>query len=144
MSAKQMYIPYYTSRLHTKINDYLKDELKKCGYGELIPSYGALLSVVYRNGGKVQIKTIYDELQKQKTTITESINRLVELGYLTKSGSPTDARCTYVSVTDKADDFYKDFKKISAELKDEIFEGFTPEEQEEFSALLERAVANFD
>lgn len=144
MSANKMNIASYTSRLRTKINEFLKEELKGCGYGELVPSYGALLSVVYRNGGQVQIKTIYDELQKQKTTITESINRLVELGYLTKSCCPTDGRCTYVTATDKAKEFYKDFKKISAALKEKIFEGFTVEEQEQFADLLERAVANFD
>jgi DNA-binding MarR family transcriptional regulator len=144
MSANQMNIASYTSRLRTKINEFLRDELKGCGYGELVPSYGAVLSVVYRNGGKVQIKTIYDDLQKQKTTITESINRLVELGYLKKSTCPTDGRCTYVTTTEKADDFYRYFNRISNALKDKIYAGFTPEEQEEFADLLERAVANFE
>jgi Mn-dependent DtxR family transcriptional regulator len=44
-----------------------------------VPSYGSVLSVVYKNDGYVQIKTIYDSLSKQKTTITESINRLTKL-----------------------------------------------------------------
>ncbi len=144
MSANQMNVASYNSRLRTKINEFLRDELKDCGYSELVPSYGAVLSVVYCNGGRVQIKTIYDELQKQKTTITESINRLVKLGYLTKTTCATDARCTYVCTTDKAEKFNKDFKRISGELKDKIFEGFTQKEQEQFAEMLERAAANFD
>ena len=144
MSVKQTNVATYNSRLRTKINEFLRDELKDSGYSELVPSYGSVLSIVYRNDGKVQIKTIYEELQKQKTTITESINRLVKLGYLTKLTCPTDGRCTYVCATEKAEKFRKDFKRISDELKDKIFEGFTQEEQEQFAELLERAVANFD
>lgn len=134
----------YTSHLCTRINEYLRDELKACGYGELVPSYGSVLSVVYKNNGHVQIKTIYDSLCKQKTTITECINRLVELGYLVKETCPTDARCTYVQATEKAMAFQKDFARISGELREKIFDGFGPDEQQSFVELLERAIHNFD
>ncbi len=133
-----------TSRLRTRINEYLRDELKACGHGELVPSYGSVLSVVYKNGGHVQIKTIYDSLCKQKTTITESINRLVKLGYLTKETCPTDARCTYVQATEKAMAFQPDFQRISQELRERLFCGFTGEEQQNFVELMDRAIRNFD
>ena len=143
MNAVPMGIAAYTSQLHTKINEFLRDELKACGYGELIPSYGSVLSVIYRNGGKVQIKTIYDSLCKQKTTITESINRLVELGYLEKETCPTDARCTFVKATDKAWAFREDFSRISDALKEKIFHGFTEQEQQQLAELLVRTIDNF-
>lgn len=133
----------YTSHLRTKINEFLRDELKACDCGDLVPSYGSVLYVIYKNDGKVQIKTIYDSLCKQKTTITESINRLVELGYLTKETCPTDARCTYVQVTDKAIAFKKHFDRISRKLLDKIFSGFTKEEQKQFVELMGRAIDNF-
>ena len=119
----------YASRLRTKMNEFLREELKACGRGELVPSYGSVLSVLYKNDGRVQIKTIYDSLAKQKTTITESINRLVKLGYLTKETCPTDARCTYIYATQKADSLREDFNRISAELRERIFSGFSEEEQ---------------
>ena len=134
----------YTSQLHTRINDFLREELKACGRGELIPSYGSVLAVVYRNDGKVQIKTIYDSLCKQKTTITESINRLVRLGYLTKESCPNDGRCTYVVATEKALAMQTDFKRISEELQKKLFSGFTEQEQRTFVELLTRAADNLD
>jgi DNA-binding MarR family transcriptional regulator len=143
MQALPMGVPAYTSRLRTKINEYLRDELKACGYGELVPSYGSVLSVVYQNGGNVQIKTIYDSLCKQKTTITESINRLVELGYLTKQTCPTDARCTYVQATEKALAFREDFGRISEELRKKTFKGFSEGEQQLLADLMVRAIENF-
>ena len=143
MKVSPMGAATYTSQLRTKINEFLRDELKACGYGELVPSYGSVLSVVYKNEGKVQIKTIYDSLCKQKTTITESINRLVRLGYLTKETCPTDARCTYVQATQKALDFRPDFERISDELKNKFFSGFSEEEQQQFVDMMGRAIDNF-
>jgi DNA-binding MarR family transcriptional regulator len=136
-------VPSYVSELHVKIADFLKSELKAAGYEELIPSYGSVLSVVYQKGGKAQIKEIYDSLAKQKTTITEAVNRLVELGYLTKEGSPTDQRCTYVVATAKALAFEKEFQRISKELMERVYNGFSKEEQEQLPALLVKAIANF-
>jgi DNA-binding MarR family transcriptional regulator len=144
MSATPMGVAAYTSQLRTKINEFLRDELKACGYGELVPSYGSVLSVVYKNDGPVQIKTIYDSLCKQKTTITESINRLVELGYLTKETCPTDARCTYVQATEKALAFREDFGRISKELREKIFGGFSAEEQQQLVDMMVRAIGNFN
>jgi DNA-binding MarR family transcriptional regulator len=133
----------YTSQLRTRINEYLRDALKTSGHGDLVPSYGAVLHVVLQHGGKVQIKGIYDDLCKQKTTITESINRLVKLGYLTKLTCPTDARCTYVQATDKLYDFEDDFKRISDELNAQLFRGFSADEQQDFVDLMLRAIDNF-
>jgi Transcriptional regulators len=134
----------YNSLLRTRINDYLREQLKEYGYSDLMPSHGAVLSIVYKNGGTVQIKVIYDILRKQKTTITESINRLVKLGYLTKAQCISDRRVTYVSLTEKSKAFKRDFDEISAELKEKVYKGFSEEEQQQLVDLLNRAIENFD
>jgi len=144
MNANPASAATYTSQLRTKINEFLRDELKDCGHDDLVPSYGSVLSVVYKNDGKVQIKTIYDSLCKQKPTITESINRLVKLGYLRKESCPTDARCTYVQATEKALAFRDDFTRISDELRNKIFGTFTADEQQKFADLMVRAIENFN
>ena len=87
---------------------------------------------------------IYDILRKQKTTITESINRLVKLGYLTKAQCISDRRVTYVSLTEKSKAFKRDFDEISAELKEKVYKGFSEEEQQQLVDLLNRAIENFD
>lgn len=133
----------YNSLLRTHINQFLKNKLKEVDNEDLVPSYGALLSIVYKNGGKVQIKTIYDTLLKQKPTITEMIKRLVKLGYLKKEGSEEDKRINYVVATEKALAFQKDFDLISQELSEKVFEGFTEEEKNQFTALILKSINNF-
>lgn len=143
MNAKPEGAPTYTSYLRTKVNEYLRSELKACGHGELVPSYGSVLHEVYSHDGEVQIKDIYDSVYKQKTTITESINRLVELGYLVKAACPTDGRCTYVRATEKAMEFKPDFDRISRQLREKYFQGFTEAEQELFVRMLGRIMDHF-
>jgi len=140
--ATPMNVATYASQFRAKINEFLRSELKACGYGELVPGYGSVLSVVYENGGHVQIKTINDSLYKQKTTVTESINRLVELGYLTKETSSADARFTYVQATDKALAFQEDFMRISRELTERIFRGMSGEDQQQLADLMVRVIEN--
>lgn len=143
MNEKNRGIATYNSLLRTQINDFLKNKLKEVGNEDLVPSHGALLWIMYKNNGRVQIKTIYDTLLKQKSTITEMINRLVKLGYLEKEGCQEDKRVTYVVATEKALAFQRDFDLISQQLLEKVFEGFTEEEKDEFTRLMLKSIGNF-
>ncbi|MCT4631564.1 MAG: winged helix DNA-binding protein [Firmicutes bacterium] len=134
----------FNSILRTNINEFLRLKLKEYGRSELVPSYGSVLSVVFENGGKVQIKVIYDLIQKRKSTITEMINRLVKLGYLEKEKSEEDKRVTYVVATQKALDFKEDFHEISNELFEKLFKNFSEEEKILFADLIVKAIGNFE
>lgn len=142
MNASQMSVVLNNSVLRDKVDEYLKEVLKGCGYSELLPSYGAFLSIVYRNGGKVQLESIYNDLDQPEDVIAEGINGLVELGYLKKDKQQQNDTCTFIETTDKAVEFSKNFRRISEALKDKIFDGFAPDEQERFVALLEKAAGN--
>jgi len=133
----------YNSVLRTQINEFIKLKLKEAGNTELVPSHGSLLSYVYENGGRVQIKELYDVMLKQKSTITEMIKRLIKLGYLTKEASAEDKRVSYVVATEKAWAFRDAFSGISEDLQDKVFTDFTDEEAEEFVRLLKKAIKNF-
>ncbi len=131
-----------TSLLKTQIDGFLKSKLHEIGNKELVPSYGALLWVVYRHSGRVQIKTIYETLLNQKSSITEKINRLVKLGYLKKEACQEDKRVTYVIATEKALSFQNDYNLISLELVDRLFKNFTEEEIEQLIRLMTKAIKN--
>ncbi|MFZ2756979.1 MAG: MarR family winged helix-turn-helix transcriptional regulator [Atopobiaceae bacterium] len=137
------YVASYNSRLRTRINEWLRRQLDAAGYSELSPSHGAVLSIVYKSGGKAQIKTICEALRKGKPTVTEMVNRLVRLGYLEKCACPEDGRAVYVSATPKAVEFHDEFETISKELRETILAGFSEEEAADLARLLERAADNF-
>lgn len=142
--ADPAYVASYNARLRTHVNEWLRRRLDEAGYGELSPSHGAVLSIVYKNGGKVQIKTICEALCKGKPTVTEMVNRLVRLGYLEKCACPEDGRAVYVSATPKALAFRDEFAGISRELRETILAGFDEREALELARLLRRAAENFD
>lgn len=143
MNKKYRGIATYTSVLKTQIDDFLKSRLREISNNEIIPSYGSLLSIVYKNGGSIQIKELYDTILKPKSTITDMINKLVDLGYLSKEVCCEDKRVTYVTATEKASKFKTDFDKISDELVDKIFNDFTENEKEQLAMLMKKAMKNF-
>ncbi|MCH4886876.1 winged helix-turn-helix transcriptional regulator [Acidaminobacter sp. JC074] len=133
----------YNSILRTKLNDHIKHKLREVGNTELVPSHGSILNALYENGGKMQIKDLYDLLLKQKSTVTEMIKRLEKLGYLEKEECLKDKRVTFVVATQKAMDFREDFNHVSESLLEKVFTDFTDQEAEEFLRLLKKAIKNF-
>jgi DNA-binding MarR family transcriptional regulator len=144
MSENSKKIAAYNSILINKIDDFIKEKFREYGYKDINPSNASVLCIVFRNGGKIKIGKIYDSLLKHKTTITESIKRLVKKGYLKKIKCTQDKRVTYVEVTEKAKIFREDFTKISDELWDVMFKGFNKEEREYLNNLIVRAIDNFN
>ena len=138
------YVASDNQRPRTRINEWLRRRLDEKGYGELSPSHGAVLSIVYKNDGRAQVKTICEALRKGKPTATEMVNRLVRLGYLEKCPCPEDGRAVYVTATPKALAFRDDFDAISGELRNVILAGFSDEEATNLASLLERAAENFN
>lgn len=136
-------IATYNSVLRAKLNDHIKQKLKDVGNTELVPSHGSILSSLYQNDGRMQIKDLYDTLLKQKSTVTEMIKRLEKLGYLTKEECSDDKRVTFIVATQKTWDFKDDFDLISASLLDKVFINFTAEEEIDLVRLLKKAISNF-
>lgn len=131
------------SSLNTSLNDVLKVKLRDIGNTELIPSYGALLWIVYKNNNKVQIKQVYESLKIQKSTITEIIKRLVKLEYLTKEVSENDKRVSYIIATEKALEFKKAYDEITEETLEKMLHSFSEIEKDLFLKLIYKANENF-
>ncbi|HOO33998.1 MAG TPA: MarR family transcriptional regulator [Thermotogota bacterium] len=132
----------YCSILSTLINEFLREELKEASNGELYPSQCSVLYMVYKYDGRIQIKEIYDTLLKQKSTITEIINRLVKSGYVKKVRCDLDRRVTYIVATKKGMAFRKEFDKLSARLMNKMYKNFDEEEKVVLVQLILRAIEN--
>lgn len=132
----------FNSIISTAVQDELKQELKRLGYTDLAPSHFMLLYVVYKNGGRIQIKCICDTMLKQKSTITEMILRLVKSGYLVKEGHSEDKRVMYVVATKKALEVQKYFEEIFDHLTTKMFHGFSEEEKATSFTLLQKVLGN--
>jgi hypothetical protein len=144
MNATPMGVATYTSQLRTKINEFLRDELKACGYGELVPSYGSVLSVVYKNDGRAF---------RSKPSTIPSASR--------KPPLPRASTVWWAGISDQGDlphrrplhlcagnrqgaGVPRGFDRISKELRKKSSDGFTEEEQQQFVDMMARAIENFN
>lgn len=134
----------FIGQLQTRVNELLKTKLKEYGNTDLIPSYGAILWIVYNNKNRIQIKHIYESLKIQKSTITESIKRLVTLGYFLKEVSEEDKRISYIVATEKALVFKEDYMNIVHEVLDTLLSTFTKDQKDTFLELIIKANGNLE
>ncbi len=129
--------------LRERYSKFLEKELKACGIEGLVGSHGAIFACLYQNGGQMKVLEIGRWIGRSKSTVTELINRLESLGYVSKVTCCLDGRCTYVALTDQGRAVKDHFDKISSKLIDKAYKGFSEEEKEALLKGLERMWKNF-
>lgn len=115
------------SKIHEKGNRLIIDELKENGITELAPSHGDILFCLYKNG-KMTMKDIAKNIHRTKPTVTVLVNKLEKLNYLRKDLSSQDGRYTYVTLTEKGENFKFIFEKISNKLNDMLYKDLSDDE----------------
>lgn len=141
---KDKYIVYFISKTRKKMIRFIEKKLKEKGLDDIVPSYGNILTVLYDNGGKLNMKEIGSLIGKDKSTVTALVNRLSELGYVKKEKSKEDKRVTYVKITEKGKKLEDKFNEISKEVYSTAYKDFSNEEKELFLKLLKKLNNNFD
>ena len=129
--------------LREKYSRFLEKELRACGVQGMVGSHGAIFKCLYENGGQMRVMDIAKRIGRSKSTVTELVNKLEAIGYVTKANCSVDGRCTYVTLTDKGHTVKRDFDAISKKLIDKAYKGFTEEEKEILVKGLEKMWKNF-
>jgi len=138
------YIVYFISKTKKKMLNYIQKQLKEKDLNDLVPSYGNILTVLYDNDGKLNMKEIGQLIGKDKSTVTPLVNKLLRLGYIKKEKCKEDRRITYVKITEKGKEIENKFNDISKEVYSTAYKGFSVEEKEELLKLLKKLNNNFD
>lgn len=137
------YIIYFISKTKKKMSEFIERKLKEKNLNDLVPSYGNILTVLYDNGGRLNMKEIGVLLGKDKSTITALINKLIKLDYVMKEKSKVDKRVTYIVLTKKAKEIEDKFNEISKSVNQTAYKDFSDEEKEIFLRLLKKLNTNF-
>jgi len=114
----------------------LERELKARGLKGLVAAHGSVLGLLYRHGGSLQMTEIAEKIRRSKSTVTTLIATLEKHGYVRKVSNEADRRSTYVVLTDQAWAIQPAFMEISARLNEQIYQNFSPNEQELLVSLL--------
>lgn len=131
------------SRIRERINRLLIRELENHGVRGLVPSHGQVMVNLFYH----QALTMTDlarRIDRDKSTVTALVDRLVDLGYVEKFKDQGDQRVTWVRATPQGRALIPVFKRMQETYMSTLFNGLSTDEQETLVQLLARVYRNLD
>ena len=126
------------SHLFRSINIYLSKELEPYGIGS--GQFPFFMRLMHHEG--VSQESLASSLKYDRATITRSVNKLEEMGYVTRKRDPCDKRAYCVYLTDKGREMKPVLLSISSRLNDVLLYGFSDEGKAMFISMMEKAAKN--
>lgn len=122
-------------------NSLINQELVNHGFPELQSSYGAIIYTLF-NYHSITMKELAEKVQRDPSTLTVLVRKLVEKGYIKKIDNEKDSRSKLIILTEKSYKAKEFFDKISKKLNSVIWEDFSEEEIKHLCNGLEKVLKN--
>lgn len=139
------------AQIQNDANNYLDSQLKKIGLSEITTSHGFILFVLSQNKNTetqklepMTMKEISKRIDKNKSTMTVLIDKLLKYGYIIREKNNTDTRYSYISLSEKGKSFIPEMERISKELSEKFYNGFSEDEKKTVFYLLDKILSNFN
>ena len=107
---------YEISHTRGLVARYLASELEQRGYAGLAPSHGDILSQLCQTG-EVRMSELSRLIDRDPSTVTALVRKLVALGFAETRRDDADRRVTVVSLTARGKVLERDFREISRSLR---------------------------
>jgi DNA-binding MarR family transcriptional regulator len=128
--------------IREKAYRFLVGEMSTRGMTGLAPSHGAILSTLF-DRGPVRMQELASRIDRDKSTVTALVRKLVEHGHVQKVADPEDNRAAIVRLTARGEALRPDFDDISERLISVAFRGFERQEKESLIRSLEKMLESF-
>ena len=102
---------------------------------------GRILYILWQGDG-LTISQISAQTSLANTTLTSMLDRMEQSGLIVRSPSPTDRRALLIHLTDKAKSLQQDYDRISQQMNELYYLGFTEAEILQFEGYLSRVLNN--
>ena len=102
---------------------------------------GRILYILWQQDG-LTISQISAQTSLANTTLTSMLDRMEQSGLIVRSPSPTDRRALLIHLTDKAKSLQQDYDRISQQMNELYYLGFTEAEILQFEGYLTRVLNN--
>lgn len=96
-----------------------------------------VLVAVFRNPG-INQGNAAEMIEVEPITLSRMVDRLQDAGLIERRADPGDRRAWCLHLTDKALPLIDAMRVIAEDLIESAFEGFTPQERDDFAATTER------
>ncbi|WP_406656143.1 MarR family transcriptional regulator [Methanolobus sp. ZRKC2] len=124
--------------LSREIHIFLARELEPYGIGS--GQFPFLMRLLHHDG--ISQESLTRALNCDRATGTRALNKLEEKGYVRRDTDPRDKRAYCVFLTEKSSLLEPVIRKISSQINDVIFRGFTDDEKVLFLSMITRALDN--
>lgn len=134
---------FYISRIKqtgTRIFDRM---LAASGIDAFNGAQGRILYVLWQNDG-ISISGLSAQTSLANTTLTSMLDRMEAAGLIVRVPDPKDRRSKLIALTDKAKFLKDDYERISQEMSDLYYIGFTEQEVIQFESYLQRVLTNLE
>ena len=109
---------------------------------ELTASQGHIMAFLAHQKTPPCPRDIESEFQLSHPTVSGLLSRMEQKGFIELRTDPDDRRCKRIYILPKGEQCHELMHRTIRENEKRIVEGFTPEEQELFRQLLQRAITN--
>ncbi len=104
---------------------------------------GRILYVLWQ-GNDISISRLSEQTSLANTTLTSMLDRMEISGLIVRKPDPKDRRNKLISLTDKAKALKSDYEKISRQMSELYYIGFTQSEIMQFESYLQRVLSNLE
>jgi len=118
-------------------------ELRKRKVGGLAMSHGEILAALYQSTTPLSLKDIAGRIRRTQPTVTVLVNKLIRLGFATKTRNATDGRSSLIALTDKGQEFRGVFSDISRKMNQALHDGLSDREINQLEQILEKISGHF-
>ncbi|MBE5798130.1 MAG: MarR family transcriptional regulator [Clostridiales bacterium] len=140
METKGGYLISRIKQLGGRRFDRMLDE---AGIEAFNGAQGRILYVLWQEDG-VTISQLSSRTSLANTTLTSMLDRMEQSGLVTREASPKDRRALLIRLTDAARALQADYERISQQMNELYYEGFTEDEVRQLEGYLTRILANLE
>jgi len=108
----------------------------------LAPSHGDILWTLFKHGA-LSMKGLAELIDRDKSTVTVLVNKLILLGYVRKEPDFADSRVTLISLTDEGRGLKDDLIEISQKLISKVYKTLSEDERVSLIGLLKKVNDNW-
>lgn len=117
--------------------------LANSGIDSFNGAQGRILYVLWQND-EISISSLSAQTSLANTTLTAMLDRMESLGLVIRKPDPKDRRNRLIALTEKAKSLQDDYDRISQQMNELYYTGFTESEILQFESYLQRVLNNLE
>ena len=117
--------------------------LAESGIDAFNGAQGRILYVLWQKDD-ISISSLSAQTSLANTTLTAMLDRMEVSGLIVRKPDPMDRRNRLIALTEKAKSLEDDYTRISGQMNEMYYTGFSEEEIMQFEAYLHRVLTNLE